>query len=68
TPLIIRDGENGLLVRTEGEWIDALRRLLDDPGLRRRLGEQARRDAVANYSTDAIAAEYRAVLDNVIGQ
>ncbi|MEO7277582.1 MAG: glycosyltransferase [Sphingomicrobium sp.] len=67
TPLIIRDGENGLLVRTEGEWIDALRRLLDDPGLRRRLGEQARRDAVENYSTDAIAAEYRAVLDNLIG-
>src|SRR6266542_4426788 len=61
TPLIIRDGDNGLLVRTEDDWLDALRRLLDDPDLRRRLGEQARRDAVAKYSTDAIAAEYRAV-------
>jgi glycosyltransferase involved in cell wall biosynthesis len=68
TPLIIRDGENGLLVRTDEEWFDALRRLLDDPALRRRLGEQARKDAVAKYSTDAIAAEYRAVLDSVMEQ
>jgi glycosyltransferase involved in cell wall biosynthesis len=66
TPLIIRHGENGLLVRTEAEWLDALRMLLDDPGLRRRLGQQARQDAVAKYSTKAIAAEYRKVLDQVM--
>jgi glycosyltransferase involved in cell wall biosynthesis len=63
---IIRDGENGLLVRTEDEWVDALRRLIDDPELRRRLGEQAREDAVANYSTDVIAKQYRQVLDEVM--
>ena len=68
TPLIIRDGENGLLVQTEAEWLDALERLIDDPHLRRRLGEQARRDAVAKYSTKAIAAEYRHVLASVMGQ
>ncbi|HMI40551.1 MAG TPA: glycosyltransferase [Sphingomicrobium sp.] len=68
TPLIIRDGENGLLVRTEGEWLEALTKLIDDPGLRRRLGEQARRDAVAKYSTKAIAAEYRQVLASVMGR
>ncbi|MEO8453813.1 MAG: glycosyltransferase family 4 protein [Sphingomicrobium sp.] len=66
TPLIIRDGENGLLVRTEDEWLDALRRLLDDPELRRRLGEAARREAVAKYSTKAIAARYREVLTRVM--
>lgn len=68
TPLILRDGENGLLVRTETEWLDALQRLIDDPDLRRRLGERARRDAVAKYSTRAIAAEYRQVLASVMGQ
>ena len=68
TPLIIRDGENGLLVQTEAEWLDALEKLIDDPHLRRRLGEQARRDAVAKYSTKAIAAEYRHVLASVMGQ
>ncbi len=68
TPLIIRDGDNGLLVRTEEEWFEALRRLLDDPALRRKLGEQARRDAVANYSVTAIAADYRQVLASVTGK
>ncbi|MES2119082.1 MAG: glycosyltransferase [Pseudomonadota bacterium] len=67
TPLIIRNGENGLLVESDEEWLDALRRLIDDPALRKRLGKQARKDAVAKYSTDAIAAEYRAVLDSVAG-
>jgi glycosyltransferase involved in cell wall biosynthesis len=65
-PMIIRDGENGLLVRTEQEWVGALERLIDDPELRRRLGEQARKDAVERYSTQAIAAYYRRVLDSVM--
>lgn len=67
-PLIIRDGENGLLVRSEAEWVDALERLVRDPALRRRLGEAARRDAVAKYSTRAIAGQYRQVLDSAAGQ
>ena len=66
TPLIIRDGENGLLVRTEEDWLVALKRLLDDADLRRRLGEAARADAVAKYSTKAIAAQYRRVLESVM--
>ena len=66
TPLIIRHDENGLLVRTEEEWLEALKKLLDDADLRRRLGEAARRDASAKYSTKAIAAQYRGVLENVM--
>lgn len=66
TSLIIRDDENGLLVRTDDEWIEALKRLLDDPQLRRRLGEAARQDAVAKYSTKTIAAQYRQVLSSVM--
>lgn len=67
TPLIIRHGENGLLVRSESEWLDALRALIDDPALRRRLGTQARHDAEANYSVRAVAADYRRVLESVMG-
>ncbi|MDB5720741.1 MAG: hypothetical protein JWP15_1359 [Alphaproteobacteria bacterium] len=62
TPMLIRDGENGLLVRTDEEWLNALARLIRDPELRRRLGEAARRDAVAKYSVKAVAADYRRVL------
>lgn len=65
-PLIIRDGENGLLVRTDEEWLTALERLIDNPGLRRRLGEQARKDAVERYSTHAVAKDYRRVLASVM--
>jgi glycosyltransferase involved in cell wall biosynthesis len=67
TPLIIRHEQNGLLAKSEAEWLDALRRLLDNPGLRRRLGEQARHDAVANYSVKAVAVDYRRVLASVMG-
>jgi glycosyltransferase involved in cell wall biosynthesis len=67
TPRIIRDGENGLLVRTEEEWVDALERLARDAQLRRRLGDQARQDAIANYSIKAVAADYRRVLADALG-
>ena len=68
TPRIIRDGENGLLVRTNEEWLEALERLVRDPDLRRRLGEAARRDAVEKYSTRAVANDYRRVLAAVMGR
>lgn len=66
TPRIIRDGDNGLLVHSEEEWLAALERLIDDPLLRRKLGERARRDAVERYSTAAVAADYRGVIDKVM--
>lgn len=66
TPQIIRNRENGLLVRTHEEWLSALEELIDNPGLRRQFGEQARRDAVEKYSTKAVAAEYRRVLASVM--
>ncbi len=64
---IIRHGENGLLVQTEDEWLAALEQLIDQHELRRRLGEQARCDAVANYSIKVVAADYRAALESAIG-
>jgi L-malate glycosyltransferase len=63
TPMLIRNGDNGLLVKTEAEWEAALEQLIRDPALRRRLGEAARKDAVANYSLAAIAGHYRAVIE-----
>ncbi len=67
-PRLIRHGENGLLVRTEEEWIDALELLVRDPALRRRFGEAARRDAVDKYSIRAIAGQYRQIIGDVAGQ
>lgn len=66
TPMLIRDRENGLLVRTDEEWLTALETLIKDPELRRRLGTAARESAVRNYSTKAVAAQYRRVLAYVM--
>lgn len=60
---IVRDGENGLVARTPEEWIGALRRLVRDPELRRRLGRAARATVVERYSVAANRARYREVLE-----
>jgi L-malate glycosyltransferase len=66
TPLLIRHDENGLLVKTEEEWLATLEALIRDPALRRRLGEEARRVAVQQFSTRVIASRYRDVLNSVM--
>lgn len=67
TPILIADGQNGLLVRTEDEWLTALESLIRDPALRRRLGTAARESAVRNYSVHAVARDYRQVIEDVMG-
>jgi glycosyltransferase involved in cell wall biosynthesis len=47
---IIQDGVNGLLARTEEDWISALRTLLHDRGLRQRMGAAARKTVEEKYS------------------
>ncbi|MFJ8995619.1 glycosyltransferase family 4 protein [Streptomyces sp. NPDC102279] len=42
---VIRHGENGFLVRREHEWGRLLKQLVDDPGLRQRVGMAARGEA-----------------------
>jgi len=38
-----------------GEWVEALEHLRDEPGVRRRLGAQARKDFEAKYTWEARA-------------
>lgn len=47
---IVADGENGLLASSDQEWVTALRRLLDSPDLRRRLGAAGRSTVEARYA------------------
>lgn len=65
TPLLITHGVNGLLVKTEHDWLEALEKLVNDPNLRRSLGAAARQTVVSNYSIRAIAGRYRHVLNDV---
>ena len=66
TPLLITNEVNGLLVKSNDEWVNALERLVRDAELRHRLGGSARMDAVKKYSTKATANSYRKVLNHVI--
>ena len=68
TPMLITDNVNGKLVKTEDEWVDALEKLVREPESRRRIGEQARRDAVSNYSLDTIGDIYDKILESVMNR
>ena len=63
-PELIRDGVDGLLVpAADGAALAAaLARLVDDPSLRRRLGDAGRRRVVERYDAEARADELAAVL------
>ncbi|MDP3157104.1 MAG: glycosyltransferase family 4 protein [Archangium sp.] len=47
---IVKHGENGLLARTDDEWVEALSRLIDDAALRQRIGAAGRATVVERYS------------------
>lgn len=47
---IIQHGENGFLAKSDKEWITAFNTLIDDASLRRKLGNEARKTVVENYS------------------
>jgi len=50
---LVREGETGLLVETEHEWIQALTRLRRDPPLRSRMGQAGRLRVEKHYSLEA---------------
>jgi glycosyltransferase involved in cell wall biosynthesis len=56
TPEVVADGETGLLVppRDPAALAAALRRLLEDPELRRRFGEAGRRRVAERFTAKAM--------------
>ncbi len=66
-PEAVDDGVTGLLA-TPGDAVDLARqldRLLSDPDLRRRLGDNARRRAEHDFDWQAIAQRYEKILEGV---
>jgi glycosyltransferase involved in cell wall biosynthesis len=65
---VIQDGRNGLL-EPPGDasaFASALNRLIDDPDLRSRLGQQARLDAIQKYSWELYISRLERVYEAVI--
>jgi phosphatidyl-myo-inositol dimannoside synthase len=69
-PAAVRDGETGLLVdaTSPGGGLAAVRRLLDDVELRRRMGAVGRRAAETHYNWDRVAADVLRIGREVAGR
>jgi glycosyltransferase involved in cell wall biosynthesis len=61
------DGQSGLFVpkRDPAATADALTRLIDDPILRRQLGNGLRRTVEERYTTEVVVPQWRTLLDQV---
>jgi len=59
---IIRDGDNGLLAGAKEEFTGKMERLILDPVLRKRLGENARKTVEENYSLDVLGKRLHQIL------
>jgi glycosyltransferase involved in cell wall biosynthesis len=62
---MVRHGETGFLAATPAQWVEAARRLADDPGLRRRMGRAGRQRVESHYSVAAGAARWVALMDRL---
>jgi glycosyltransferase involved in cell wall biosynthesis len=65
TPDLIQDGVNGLLAVSVGEWFEALRRLVTDADLRRRLSVGGRRTVEDSYSLQVWGPRFVSLLDQL---
>lgn len=65
---VVHHEENGLLIRARDSdgLAAALRRLIEDPELRRRLGRRGRERAVTEFSTERINAEVLQVYEDLL--
>jgi glycosyltransferase involved in cell wall biosynthesis len=61
---VIKNGENGFLVTTEKEWIEALSQLIEDKKLRISLGQNGKITVENNYCTHAKYKILKTILKN----
>ncbi|MEM7161089.1 MAG: glycosyltransferase family 4 protein [Bacteroidota bacterium] len=63
---IIEHGENGLLVRTDQEWLEAFKKLISDEELREKFRVNGRKTIVDKYSLMANEGTYLSIIDEVL--
>ncbi len=66
---IVEDGRTGFLVKPGDavELAGAVRRLMDSPDMRARMGQAGRRRAVEHFSLDVTTADLEALLQDLVG-
>jgi glycosyltransferase involved in cell wall biosynthesis len=63
--LYIRDGENGYLVGTLGQWEEKLTKLIESADLRRTVGSKARESAEKEFSLSAALPRYLSLFEKL---
>ena len=63
---IVEHGRNGLHAATAEDWIGGLGALISDPGLRLRLGQQARRSVEERFSAEVHAPQVAALIKSIV--
>jgi glycosyltransferase involved in cell wall biosynthesis len=66
-PTVIRDGESGVIDTRPERLFEAMRELLRDPDLARRLGERGRRAAQARFGMDRFVRDWDTTFREVTG-
>jgi glycosyltransferase involved in cell wall biosynthesis len=64
---VIEEGVTGFLVDSEEEWFDRISLLIQNPGMRSKMGRAARQVAVDKYSISAQMPRVAAIFDDVYG-
>ncbi|MCS6789742.1 MAG: glycosyltransferase family 4 protein [Bacteroidia bacterium] len=64
---VIQEGQTGFFASTPEEWITQLRRLIEDPDLRQRMGRAARQTAEKRYSAPANFPYLLSILRDTFG-
>lgn len=64
-PNIITHMKNGWLVKTDDEWIEALESLIKNPDLRAKIGKEARKKILEDYSIETTKDKYLSILNRL---
>ena len=64
---VVRDGIDGLLYRSEAEFLEKAERLIRDPQLRRELGKKGREKIDREFSREGEIQEYLQLYEEAIG-
>ena len=62
---IINNGEDGFLASTKEEYIEKMRKLIEDPNLRKRIGDKARETIENDYSLKVLSKRLHEILKTV---
>ena len=62
----LNHGHSAFLCTTEDEWVESLSKLVEDEGLRKKMGEAARKDVVTRWNADRNAKDYMRFLKTVV--